>query len=147
MLPSRHVIASLSLGIVLWFFTKSIYASILCFVSGVLIDIDHFLDYIIHRGLRGITFRKVYKASKETGDQEGEDVFKKLYLILHSGEIVFILWALTLYTRNIYVLALSLGYTLHLIMDCIGNKLYPSAYFVLWRVIRKFEIEHFFKKK
>ncbi|MBL7157857.1 MAG: hypothetical protein ISS92_06865 [Candidatus Omnitrophica bacterium] len=148
MKPSRHVIASFSLGLVLWFFTKSAYAALLCFFSGILVDSDHILEYIIHHGLKGITFNKIYQASVETSMREGDYVFKRLYLVLHAYEIVIFLWLVTAYTKNIYFLAVTLGFSLHLALDSMGNsELYPLSYFILWRTIKKFDAEKLFKKR
>ena len=145
MKPSRHIIASLTLGAVLWLFTKSVYAGLLCFASGVLVDVDHIVDYIIQHGWRSLTFRNMYEACEQTGRQEGDLKFKKLYIILHSAEIVLLFWAIVIYTKNIYFLAVTLGYSLHLILDRIANPVYSGTYFRVWRAINRFDSSKFFK--
>ncbi|UCD55009.1 MAG: hypothetical protein JSV93_05695 [Candidatus Omnitrophota bacterium] len=144
MKPSRHIIASLTLGGLLWLFTKSVYVGSLCFASGILVDVDHVLEYIIHHGWKGLTFKNVYRACEQTAKQEGKMRFKKIYIIFHTGEAVLLLWAITVYTKNIYLLAITIGFSLHLILDCIGNSLRPFSYSVCWRAINKFDSNKLF---
>lgn len=134
MKPPAHAIASFSAALILWFFTKSIYAAALCFFSGFLVDLDHFLEFFIHFGAKGLSFRKVYKACENM-------VFKKLYLFFHVAEFAIILWVFYYFTKNIYVLAAAIGLTLHLILDFTGNPLHFKSYFFTRRFMRGFEIE------
>ena len=76
MKPAQHIIASVSIGAMLWFFTKSIYAALLYFASGLFLDSDHIIEYIIHHGWEKISFKKVYRASIETGRQEGSSYWR-----------------------------------------------------------------------
>ena len=41
MLPSKHIMVSVPLGIAVGFFTQSVFAGLSCFLSGVLVDVDH----------------------------------------------------------------------------------------------------------
>ena len=132
MKPSIHVATSFSVALVLYFFTKSIYATLLCLVSGILVDFDHVIEYLVHFGGKDINIERIYQACREL-------LFKKLYLVFHSIEIVIIFWIMTALTRNIYVLAIALGYSSHIILDFVGNPLHPFSYFVTRRFMRKFE--------
>ena len=132
MKPSIHVATSFSVALVLYFFTKSIYATLLCLVSGILVDFDHVIEYLVHFGGKDINIKRIYQACREL-------LFKKLYLVFHSAEIVIIFWIMTALTRNIYVLAIALGYSSHIILDFVGNPLHPFSYFVTRRFMRKFE--------
>jgi len=146
MKPSRHVIASAILGAGIWFYTKSIYASIICFVSGILVDLDHVLEHTIHFGLKDLSFKKVYEKSIETEKHKGEKGYEKLYLIFHSNEVAIFLWVATICTENIFLFALALGYSSHLILDIFGNDMNPISYFVLHRFKHKFNARKFFNK-
>jgi len=147
MKPSRHVIVSLSAGLILWVFTKSIYAGVLCFLSGVLVDFDHIIEYIVHHGLKTITIKRVYQASIQTGEGKGELRFKKLYLIFHAHEIALLLIILTVFTRNVYLLAITIGYSTHLIMDCAANPLSIRSHSIIWRAANKFDTDIMYKKE
>ena len=140
MRPPKHIIASLTIGAALSLFTKSIYAGLLCFICGIFVDFDHVIEYIVHYGWENITFKKIYHVCEGV-------MFSKVYLVFHIGEIAILLWAATIYTKNVYLLAVALGYSSHLILDCIGNQAYPSFYFMSWRAINKFDKDKFFKEK
>ena len=147
MKPSIHVVVSFSIGLTLWFFTKSVYAGLLCFFSGVLVDVDHVVEYIIHHKWKTLTVKTVYQASKETGRQEGDYRFKRLYLIFHSLELVITFWALTVITKNLYMLAITLGYSSHIILDATTNPLSWYSYFILRRLKNKFDTDKLVDKK
>lgn len=146
MKPSIHVIASISLGWMLWFFTKSFYTAALCFASGVLVDADHVIEYIIHHRFKNFTFKKIYQASEETGKQKGAYKFNRLYLVFHTGEVALLFWLAAIIAKNIYFLGIAVGYTSHLILDSIGNKLRPKFYFMTWRILDRFSTEELFRK-
>ena len=116
MLPSRHIIASLSLGAVVGSLTDSFLAGVLCFLAGVLIDIDHLFEYVIHFGLRGFNIREFYWTCRRLARPKQDGGVKKMYLIFHAGEIAILLWLAALVSKNIYILSIALGYTLHLIL-------------------------------
>ena len=135
------------MGIIISFFTKSLFAGLICFFSGVLLDIDHIIEYIVHFGWRNFTLKGCYEECERIAKGQGELRFKKMYLIFHSAELIFILWLASFYTKNIYLFSAALGYSLHLVLDCIGNQLYPQAYFILWRTINNFPAWEVLKRK
>ena len=96
MKPSRHAAASFALGMILWFFTKSFYASLLCFVTGILVDVDHIIEYTVHYGFKDFSIKSLYKKSTETDEYKGTKGYTKLYLIFHSNELMIILWVITI---------------------------------------------------
>jgi len=145
--PSRHVITSFALGAIFWFFTKSISASLLCFLTGVLVDLDHIIEYPLHFDWRSFSAKNVYHASIHTRDGKGDYRYKKLYIVFHSWEMVILFWALYAYTKNIYFLAFSLGYTSHMFLDTVGNKGYPALYFLLGRIMNNFSTDKLMRKK
>ena len=147
MKPSRHIIVSFSLGLVLWVFTKSIYAGILCFLSGVLVDFDHIVEYVVHHGLKTITIKRVYQASVQTGEDKGKLKFKKLYLIFHAHEIAIFFIIAAVVTRNMYLSAIAIGYSVHLIMDCVANPLSIRSNSIIWRAANKFDTKIMRKKE
>lgn len=138
MLPSRHIIVSLSLGGGLWFYTQSLFAGLLCFLSGILVDVDHIVDYAINSGLKGINLKDIYWTCFRLPHQREESKLKKVYLIFHSWEAVVLFWIGFLLFRNIYLLAITLGYTSHLVMDTAVRAFHPLAYFVTYRLRKNF---------
>lgn len=111
-----------------------------------MIDIDHFIEYAVHFGFKDLTYRNVYNMSERTNREGIDRGFSRLFLVLHMGEIAIVLWAVTRLTGNIYLLAVSVGYTFHLMLDCIGNHLNPLSYFLLWRIIHQFRTDRLMRK-
>ena len=134
----KHLSVSLSLGGGLWDLSNSLYAGIICFIGGVFVDIDHIIEYILHYGYKNFTLRRFYKACAQTDRGEGRYQFKKLHFFFHSVEFAFLLAIIAFYTKNLYFFSLALGYSSHLILDYIGNPVYPYTYFFFWRAANKF---------
>lgn len=147
MKPPFHIAASLSMGTVVGIFTESLYVGLLCFISGVLVDADHIIEYVLHNGWKGFSLRKVYQACEQTTISKGKDSFPKLYLIFHSGEAAILLGIAALYVKNIYLIALAFGYSIHIIMDSIANPMYIYSYFTIWRAIKNFDASRLFRKE
>ena len=145
MLPSRHIMLSLPLGVVVGFFAQSVLAGLLCFFSGVLIDVDHLIEHVIHFGLKNLKLKEFYQTCAKLTKREEEGGVKKLYLFLHAGEIAILLWVGFVLFRNIYLLSLALGYTGHLILDAANNALKPWAYFLTLRIKNGFDTTKFIK--
>lgn len=143
---SRHIIASFSAGALFWLFTKNLYAGILCFASGILIDVDHVVDYVMHCGWKDFSFKRLYLLCEQTRQLVEGGGFKKAYLIFHAGELAILLWIIAIFIKNTYLLAVALGYTLHLTMDYVSNPLYSPSYFIIWRAMKNFDVEKIFRK-
>ena len=145
MLPSRHIIVSVPLGAAAGFFTESLSAGLLCFLSGILIDVDHIIEYIIHHRPKSFNFKEFYQACGKFAKREEEGGVKKLYLIFHAGEFAILLWMIFAFFRNIYLFSIALGYTGHIISDALVNTLKPSTYFITMRIKNNFDVMKFVK--
>ena len=141
MKPSRHFIVSAFLAALMAAVARRPAASLLCFASGFLIDIDHIFEYIAHYGLRDFTIEKFLNACEETRKIKGDCGFRKIYLIFHGYEIAILLVLLCFYTQNIYLVAITLGYIPHLAMDAFGNTLTARSYFLTYRAMKNFKLE------
>jgi len=140
MKPSIHVAASLSLGAVIWYSTKSFVAAVLYFVFAVFLDADHILDYGLEYGWKDITLMRVYRASSHTNRDKQEGGYSKLHIVFHTVEFAILFWVAYLFTGNIYFLAIALGYSTHLVLDYIGNPVYGFSYFFIWRAMKNFDV-------
>ena len=102
------------------------------FVAGVLIDVDHVIDYIIEFGVRsnwGNFFRSF---------SEGQ--YAKIYIVFHAWEWLFVLGIVTLLTGgNPWAAGLVLGATQHMIFDQLTNGASALGYSILWRWSRGFD--------
>ncbi len=145
MLPSRHIIVSLPLGAGLTLFTGSAVSGLLCLFGGVLIDIDHIIEYSIHYGFKNINFQQIYQACRNliTSVENGE--LEKIYLFFHAAELSILLWVSFALSKNIYLLAIALGYTGHLTLDVLANEIKPWAYFISLRAKKGFRGIEFIK--
>lgn len=139
MLPSRHVIVSVPLGIAVGLFTESLFAGILCFLSGLLVDLDHIIEYIIHFGLKPLSYKEFRLVCSKMPNQNEEGGVKKLYLLFHAAEIAILLWVGFMFSKNIYLLSMALGYTSHLVMDASVKVLKPGAFFISVRCKNDFD--------
>jgi len=147
MKPSKHIIVSIPISATICFFTKSIYAGLICFLSGIILDIDHIVEYAVHFGLKDFSYKKLFLACEQTSKLEGEYKFEKIYLIFHSGELCIALWFISIYSRNIYLFAATIGYSIHLGLDWITNPVTPYGYFFIIRAINKFKTDKLVTKK
>ena len=73
-----------------------------------------------------------------------ENKVDKVYLIFHVGEIVILLWVSFIFFRNIYLIAITLGLSAHLIMDSMAGKVKPQTYFMSYRMKKAFKAREFF---
>ena len=136
MLPSRHFIVSFSLGAIIYYFTKSIAAGVICLFAGVLVDLDHIIDYVINVGLKEFNFKEMYWDCIKLPHQKESSKIKHVFLFFHSWEMVVLLWLVYIFTRNIYMLAFSVGYTGHIFLDSAARALNPLAYSLIYRIKR-----------
>lgn len=142
-----HFLVSSSLAILVAASANSYYAGIICFCAGILPDLDHFIEYILHFGIKGITLKKVYATSVKSRDYEGPDTFSKLYLLFHSHELLILLWAGYFFGGSSNLLALATGYSSHLIMDLVGNPVHFMGYSIICRAIKNFDLNKFHRPR
>lgn len=127
MSPLGHVIVSATAAGVVATLTEHPLVGMLCFLAGVFIDLDHFLEYFWYEGVR-LDVRDFKLACDETR-------FPRVLLILHSWEMLLLLWLLPLAgLAHPLLLGLLVGLTLHMICDQICNQPFPLAYFLTYRI-------------
>ncbi len=135
MKPGRHAVASFFAGTTIWVLTNNKPAGAVCFLAGMLPDVDHILEFVIHRGIKNCSLSRVYRAFDRNPEDHAPIPFPRLYLFLHSGEAAILLWLAAVYYNNLYLLAAATGYSLHLVMDSRGNKDVPAVfYWFIWRM-------------
>lgn len=132
----QHTVASVLFCGGLWAATHSPAIALPALGIGILMDLDHVLDYQLqHPGSLDVKhFFKICNACE----------LRHTYLWLHSLELLAIAWALTYFLRSAVLLGCSVGMTLHIILDYIGNKTHFATYFLIYRFKQKFKIEKIF---
>ena len=118
MKPPGHAAISLSIGAVLWAVTKSPYALLASFLAGVLIDLDHLVEYYL------------WFVRKDNA---------RLIYVLHSYELLVPAFLSGYFSGwNPVVTGVSFAFLGHLIADQIANPVVPLAYFFTFRAIKRF---------
>ena len=138
--PFAHIAISTALGGALWFALKSIPAALACLAAGVLVDLDHVLDYIYNFGWRPRArhFMRTFK----------HDVLRRIVVFLHSWELaplaVLAVWWSGWHPVGIGLLAGALA---HLALDQIFNRHSPLAYFITYRIYHRFAGRPFYGRR
>jgi hypothetical protein len=86
---------------------------------GVLIDVDHILDFHINGGFGSGSLESMYK--------EG-----KMFVIFHGFENIMILFCLSIVYP--FLIFPSISYFLHMVIDAYGNRVSYQAYFYIFRL-------------
>lgn len=123
MSPAKHAAVSAVTGLTFFYLTKSAPGALVCFLSGVLIDLDHLLDFYLGR-------KKICRKFSEMEDFCLNEEGGKLYLILHSYELMIALWLMGIvFYLPLVWFGLAVGMSVHLLFDQFTNPTYPFAYF------------------
>ena len=136
--PAVHFATSLVGAGIVYSMFGSFISAVAFFASGVLVDLDHLLDYLKEYNMRGLSVHRFFKTCYE-------DKFKKAILIFHSYEFLFIFWiVITIFRLDIFWIALALGMTMHLVLDQLRNNVFALSYFLTYRWIKNFNTKDIF---
>jgi hypothetical protein len=137
---SNHIIISALLSILIYCIFRSITIASAFLLGGVFIDIDHIFDYLIN-------FKFKFRL-KHFFIAFGKETLPKIFIVLHSWELVFIILPVIYFNgMNSVALSFAAGYILHLSLDNIANKCSCFAYFFIYRLIHEFQGKYFYGKK
>jgi dolichol kinase len=137
--PIAHAVTSGIISAFVWMHFRSFSCAAVSFIAGVFIDLDHLIDYYAaHRFTFSV--KRIYCACVRIR-------FKKLYLLLHSYEIVIILWiAIYAFSLSDIWKAAAIGLTQHIIFDQITNPISALGYFLTYRIMKGFKKDHIVQK-
>lgn len=135
MRPIYHFILSIVPAAVVYYYFNFFYFAIIL-VMGVIPDIDHVIDYWYHLGIQPVEVSDKYYF--ETG---------KIYVVLHSYELIFVLFILAYLFNNSLLFFINLGLCIHVMFDTIHNYVDRDSnskerylfYFFMFRYLNKFE--------
>lgn len=126
MTPSRHVAVSAVLAAGCGLAWHSTEAAVAALAGGVLLDVDHGLDYLWNR-VGPFTARRFVRLCVEYR-------LRRFYLLAHSLEwLVPFCAGAWLLPSPIWARAAALGLILHMGLDIAGNGMRLPAYFLLYR--------------
>ncbi len=130
---TSHIKVSGILGLGVYAYTGALVPSVACFLSGWLIDLDHFLDWVVNYGPTPDYNRVIYNLTRHR--------FRRIYLIFHSWEYFIGLFTFhILYGLPPWAFYATLGCTCHLALDQIYNgPKKPLAYFITYRLYKRFK--------
>lgn len=132
MKAGHHIVASTVFSGSLYLIYPSLEMAAASFVAGVLIDIDHCIDYVIEFGIRS-KWSNFFRSF-----EEGQ--YTRIYIVFHGWEWIPVLGTMSWLTEyNPWVVGILLGATQHLILDQLTNSTACLGYSLIWRWTKKFE--------
>ena len=109
-----HIIATVIISSFVYYVFNSLPAFISSLVGGLLIDIDHLIDYYLDQGIN-FKVRNFFIWCHS-------DHWTRLTLFLHSFELVFILWgSIIVFNLGVVWVGFAIGFTI--CYDCRWNCL------------------------
>ncbi len=137
-----HICFSLIAGFIAWkLYGKGnikslVIAMFSALVSGVLIDLDHFIDHFLTFGFH---FNYDYFIGGEYFLRSG-----KTYIFFHAYEYVILLGILSIFakvkTKKMILTALGLAMLFHLITDGLLFTTSIKNYFIFYRIFHNFNV-------
>ncbi len=137
MKTSAHIVTSSVLAAALYAHSHSLPESAMCLAGGVLIDLDHILDFYLFSGER-FSVRRFFSWCHSAH-------WPKLTIFFHSYELYALLFAAAWYLDSAILRGLVWGTGLHLLLDQLDNvrkyRLSPWIYLLGYRIAVKFRGE------
>lgn len=134
MKPQYHAASSALIAGILYLFFKSWSMALSCFISGILIDIDHVYDFVKETGFP-FEWKKMY------GIICNNDI-THWTIVFHSWELVFLLAISAWFTDwNPWITGVSAGFGHHVMMDVFHNEVTIPQYSFVWRLKNNFVIK------
>jgi len=135
----KHVIVSVLVSALVWWWLRSSVAAVACFLMGVFIDLDHIVDYLYNspRRLRVSRFFTAFEF----------EVLENIFVFLHSWEFALVWLALLLCVPDVrqpVAWGLFIGFVTHLGLDNLFNRHSRWAYFLLYRLRHGFAAKYFY---
>jgi hypothetical protein len=129
------VLASAGLGAIFWAKSRDPWTMVLSLVFGVLVDLDHVIDYWYSEGR--ICFDLHTFLRTRYWRKKG-----RLFIFFHAFEylpLVFLVWQ-ALKGRK-WAVAATVAMSSHVLADHLVNELRPLGYFILYRLAHGFRAE------
>lgn len=130
------IVAAIGAGLV-YLYSGSLFYAALFATAGVLIDLDHLIDYFIYYK-RGFDLKKFFRNHCL--------VSGKMYVFLHSWELVLIIFVLGGALGSYGVLIFAAGLAVHVLSDSIMRR-NALLYFFLYRAVNGFDTNKVLRPK
>lgn len=124
------IVAFLFSLIIYWKSASSLYAFLFMF-SNILIDLDHLIDYFIF-----------FKSKFNLHDFLNSTYLKsgRVYIFLHSWEIIFLIFSFALLVKSEAWLIIALSFSVHLLVDNFQRQ-NIFCYLLIYRIAKRFEVK------
>ena len=124
---SHHVAVSTIISSILYVLFKSWSLTIASFLSGIFLDLDHYIDYLCEYG-SPFNMKKFFNCIYKEN-------LKKIYLFFHGWEwSIFLLIMSWMSDWNHWIVGVMIGYGHHMVLDALFNTNWPIlGYSLLWR--------------
>ncbi|MEE9542412.1 MAG: hypothetical protein V3V95_01355 [Thermodesulfobacteriota bacterium] len=121
MRPREHVIlgSAVSIGLYLLLGREAIYNVIYFWVASILIDLDHYIDYIYNNKFTDFSFKRMLEYHTFLFKNRFNPAFINLS-IFHTVESMFALGAVALYTGSAPIIFVWWAFLFHIICDTIN---------------------------
>lgn len=121
MMPQGHAVISAAAGAAVWGVTHQPWAVLSAVLTGVLVDLDHLLDY----------YRWIVKERRE-----------HVWLVLHGYELTAVaVLAAYLSGWDPVIVAAGIAWLCHVLTDQFTNHVRPGTYFLTYRALQGFRRE------
>jgi membrane-bound metal-dependent hydrolase YbcI (DUF457 family) len=130
--PQGHVIVSAGLGSIFWAKSKDPRTFALSLVFGVLVDLDHLIDYWYFK-------RRICFDLGEFLHSRYWEHSKRLFVLFHAFEylpLVFFFWQA--WKGRKWAVAATAAMSSHVLADHLINELKPLGYFISYRIAKRF---------
>lgn len=133
----QHTWFSSALAAVLWWLAGPVSA-MACMAAGVLIDVDHIVDYVLNYPRQKFGIKHFFRVFKH-------DVLTRVFVLLHAWELVAAAWLAAWRSGwQPVLLGVAAGLGLHLLLDQFFNAHHPAAYFLTYRAWHRFGHQPFY---
>ncbi len=128
----HHTVISVGIAALFYGLLHSWSAVAGVLVGGILVDLDHLLDYVLEFGFRldaDLFFRSF-----------AEDKYKKIFILLHAWELTLALIVVArLCDWNGLLVGAAVGHGCHMALDQMYNKPVALGYSLVYRMAKRFE--------
>jgi hypothetical protein len=101
-------------------------------VTGVLVDIDHTVEYLVEHGF-SLDIRRFFRLVFDAR-------YRRVFYVAHAWEwLLFAVPAVWAARFSPVAVGLLVGYLHHLTLDHLGNRGTPYTYFLTWRWRQRFD--------
>ena len=134
----HHGALSLVAGGSLWLLLDSLAAGAACFFTGLLLDLDHLVDYLLHHP-RNNTLADLVDVCENCR-------LERVVLPLHSWELLLLSVPVMALCpgQRLLTAGIALGLGTHLLADQLSNPVTPRAYLLIHRWRNRFRRSAFF---